>query len=1238
MALSADGAILAVAAELSDPSGKSGAGHVRVYAWDGAADAWVPRGQDLEGEAQNDRATSVVLSADGAIVACGSELNDGGGTASGHVRVHAYNANTDRWDQLGQDIDGEAALDYSGKTQALDLSDDGTVVAIGAYGNGAYDTGHVRVYVYVAWADRWDQRGTDPDLDGEATDDGAGWSVALSADGTVVAFGAGGHLGIQSYPGHVRVHAWDGWSWQQRGTNIDGEVGDRLGSSVALSADGAIVVSGGVGNGDFHGNARVHAWDGAEWQEVGHAIAGEAPNDNAGCSVAISDDGAIIAIGALYHDGGGSNSGHVRVYAAQFHSPAQPAPALALAPPPRPFHEAVAGYAPMGAAFATALASGGRAGFSVALSADGAIAAVGVTRANNAFNPGDVQVYAWDGGAWSVRGPAFTAGAGSSQFGFSLAMSANGNVLAVGAVYENGNTGAVRVFEWNDGSYAQIGSTLGSWSASDMAGWSVAMSADGAIVAVGARVGNKVQVFARNGAAYTARSSVLQENDGWLGNGVALSADGDVLVVGAPIHAGGGLADQGMARRYEWNGQDDYAAKGQDLYGEGAGDYFGQAVALSADGNVLAVGASRNDGDGSTNNVGHVRVYDWDAVAGEWSTPPRGGDLEGLAPDDQSGTWVALSADGNVLAAGAEWHDDANLGHVLVRAWDGTAWTLLADIDGPFGVFRWGHSVALSADGDRLVAGAPWHNDGGVAVYAAQFHPFPPSAPPPPPSPPALPPVQGKWQDVPRMADGAGALCVRPSPPPPPSPPPSPPSPPSPPPPSLPLGPPVTPSPPPPAAPPPPPLPFYQAFDAYTSMGTTRDGNLDAGHTIGERVGSAVALSADGQVFATGSSYFTPDGAAYYVGRVRVFQWNANANDWESRGQILTGTEFGRYMGGYPRSMALSADGSVLATGAKGYDGSRGIVHVFDWDGVSGAYVVRADPSNELRGDSGSGAGYAVDLSADGSIVAVGLTYHDAVNADAGAVHVFEWDPSASTWTQLGVDTDMRGALTSDHFGKDVALSNDGHVLAVGVSETEQPGPHDYSRGEVHVYAYDPGANRWNERGLTLDALLGEENYDYLGRSVAISADGSVVAATALSRPPSNPRSHVRVWVWDGGKYVKQQPEPVYSAATADATKPDTMSVAMNADGTVLAVGITPVDSMLHGRVDVHAWDGTGWTKIATTEGEDPYDRYGSTVALSADATVLATGASQQTVSDLGGFKGRAYAYAAQFHAARRRL
>ncbi|CAK0897718.1 unnamed protein product [Prorocentrum cordatum] len=93
---------------------------------------WNQVGQDIDGEASGDRSGEVVsLSSDGSRVAIGARYNDGATELdSGHVRVFVLSGNT--WSQLGQDIDGEASGDYSG---VVSLSSDGSRVAIGAATN-----------------------------------------------------------------------------------------------------------------------------------------------------------------------------------------------------------------------------------------------------------------------------------------------------------------------------------------------------------------------------------------------------------------------------------------------------------------------------------------------------------------------------------------------------------------------------------------------------------------------------------------------------------------------------------------------------------------------------------------------------------------------------------------------------------------------------------------------------------------------------------------------------------------------------------------------------------------------------------------------------------------------------------------------------------------------------------------------------------------------------------------------
>ena len=107
-------------------------------------------------------------------VAIGAYTNNDNGADSGHVRVYQYLSGA--WMQIGADIDGEAAGDYSGYTVAL--SADALTLAVGAIrndGNGV-DSGQVRVYQYGAGV--WIQIGAD--INGEAAGDQSGRSLALS--------------------------------------------------------------------------------------------------------------------------------------------------------------------------------------------------------------------------------------------------------------------------------------------------------------------------------------------------------------------------------------------------------------------------------------------------------------------------------------------------------------------------------------------------------------------------------------------------------------------------------------------------------------------------------------------------------------------------------------------------------------------------------------------------------------------------------------------------------------------------------------------------------------------------------------------------------------------------------------------------------------------------------------------------------------------------------------------------
>ncbi len=311
--LSSDGNTVAIGAYGNDGS-DSLAGHVRIY--ENISGIWTQIGSDIDGEAAGDNSGfSVCLSSDGSIVAIGANHNDGNINDSdvGHVRVYINISGS--WSQIGQDIDGEALYDWSG--HSISLSSNGNIVAIGAQhndGNGV-SAGHVRIYENVSGS--WTQIGQD--IDGEAAGDFSGSSVSLSADGNIVAIGATFNDGSATNAGHVRIYENVSSTWTQIGQDIDGEAvnNDWSGSSVSLSSNGNTVAIGATfndGNGFYSGHVRIYKNISVSWTQIGSDIDGEAAGDFSGCSVSLSSNGDTVAIGAFGNDGSGSAAGHVRIY------------------------------------------------------------------------------------------------------------------------------------------------------------------------------------------------------------------------------------------------------------------------------------------------------------------------------------------------------------------------------------------------------------------------------------------------------------------------------------------------------------------------------------------------------------------------------------------------------------------------------------------------------------------------------------------------------------------------------------------------------------------------------------------------------------------------------------------------------------------------------------------------------------------------------------------------------------
>ncbi|MDA0902551.1 MAG: caspase family protein, partial [Proteobacteria bacterium] len=340
-----------------------------------------------------------------------------------------------------------------------------------------------------------------------------------------------------------------------------------------------------------------------------------------------------------------------------------------------------------------------------------------------------VRIYSWDGSSWNKLGGDIDGEAVGECSGDPISLSSDGRTLAIGVPSDNEYgffAGLVRVYSWDGSSWYKLGSDIYGEAEQDFCGSSVSLSSDGRTLAIGA-IGNDgngsfsghVRVYSWDGSSWNKLGGDIdgEAAGDFSGSSVSLSSDGRTLAIGA-THNNKYGSYTGHVRVYSWGGSS-WNKLGGDIDGEAAGDLSGGSVSLSSDGRTLAIGAPGNSGNGDKS--GHVRIYSWDGSS--WNK--LGGDIDGEAAGDKSGSSVSLSSDGRTLAIGAPGNsgNGEKSGHVRIYSWDGSSWNKLrSDIDGEAVGDCSGNSVSLSSDGITLAIGAPGNsgygdNSGHVRVY-----------------------------------------------------------------------------------------------------------------------------------------------------------------------------------------------------------------------------------------------------------------------------------------------------------------------------------------------------------------------------------------------------------------------------------------------------------------------------------------------------------------------------------------
>ena len=429
-------------------------------------------------------------------------------------------------------------------------------------------------------------------------------------------------------------------------------------------------------------------------------------------------------------------------------------------------------------------------GAGVALSGDGNTAIVGRTRAGR-FEPGVAKVFVRSGTTWTLQQALSSPepqdpGMRSDWFGGAVALSADGNTAVVGAfadrldfTYGASNAGSVTIFARSGTTWTvqahltcadsdpvcQFGASyLGTVNQAAF-GYSVAVSGDGDTVIVGTKQSgsNNVAavVFTRSGSTWTLQQSIalvgeytsnhqVQEHK-FHGMSVALSSDGNTAAVGDADGAsiadwtavngtflgymcGSGNVYPGAVRVLTrsgstWTEQQTLVPTG----GEARCGFGGYGLDLSDDGNTLIGGAGSGNAYQGSATVFTRSGSTWTQQQTLTSAEGAAGDVfggvnthAGYGSSSGPAKAVALSADGNTAVVGAPWADTMSLnsGTAKVFTRSGSTWTQQQTLNQAATSRYFGNSVSLSDDAGTVIAGSYFDTidgkpDAGSAVVFA---------------------------------------------------------------------------------------------------------------------------------------------------------------------------------------------------------------------------------------------------------------------------------------------------------------------------------------------------------------------------------------------------------------------------------------------------------------------------------------------------------------------------------------
>lgn len=1193
-------------------------------------------------------------------------------------------------------------------------SEDGSIALIGEQANAVQGTAAGACHVYINENGQFVYQQTLYASDA-SVGDYFGMAGALSGDGTIALIGAGLEDSSALNSGSVYVFTRNGsiWTEQQKLVAHDGMIDDWFGSEIALNYDGTIaliICRNDDDKGNNTGSVYVYSRSGSTWSYVKKLYASDPVHDNSLTYVAISGDNKTVLIGAASNDDKASNAGAVYVFGDTSYKPSRlnyeglveymefyprdgKAGASNFGMSCALSHDAK--HALVGAGwdsdkgtkagavyyytrengtwffqekiYAPDGVSDDYFGISVALNQDATIALIGAHGRddNGVLNSGSVYVFTRTNNGWIYQ-QKLTASDRvlNDNFGFSLALNANGDYALIGAwARDDGainDRGAVYIFTRSGNTWAQQGKILASDAAAgDGFGYSVSADANMNIAVIGSIYDDdnaitnsgSVYIFTRSGSTWTQQQKLTEVSpvaDNRFGISTSISPDSSILAIGS---LGRQLTPTGQGRVYLYRRAGTTYGLFKTIYAKYPGELnvFGRSIALSYDGSFMLVGDEYNDV--KANNCGSVVFFSTRELDYADTNPSKFIQRYKIVPNRADsvanlnfGRTTSVSSDGTKMLVSAP-HNFLNadkVGEVFYFEKVNGFWEQKQKFTSPDGVNgdAFGYGVAMNAAGDYALVGAPnddpTTNKGSVYVYkliagiwtyqskfysSRKQHYFGQTismnaagdyAAITDPGDTGLS-ASGGSTGVVYIFTRTGEVWTEQQ------------------------------------------IIFYkeESNPSQTQFGNGVSINADATWMVvgfyhddikASNAGAALIYHRTGTKWVLQQKLYAPDPTAdVYFGGACAINADGNAilvssnqkadlgtnagvsylftrlgGTWTYRGKVypddaVTGQGFGGGASFFGNNHFV-----VASTGDNEYGVAHGSAYIFENkvkptdvnppSGLSELYKFTADAPT--MGDS---FGRSVALNAAGDYALVGENRRD-VGAIADVGRVYAYTRTNQQWTQVAT-IEPSDAVANDYFGTSVAMNSDATIALIGAPYRDDSGIS--NRGAVYIYTRSGSTWTFQQKILAPNSAI----EDVFGESIAVNQDATIALIGAYGRDDGSISSRGAFYYYtrSGTTWTYQN---MILAADPAAYDFFGYRVTLNAAGDYALISALDKDEGSvtdSGAVYIYTRSGNIWTYQGRINQPDREagGRFGSALSLNSDATIALIGASLKDESGL---------------------